>query len=74
MKHIQYLESRHMTPLNATFIEVFSTIKGKNFIQYPPPIMSPSYTRAFKKFCLFHKDKRYDIEDCFILKKKNLKG
>jgi hypothetical protein len=24
-----------------------------------------------RKYCLFHKDKGYDIEECFTLKKKN---
>jgi hypothetical protein len=32
-------------------------------------MVSPSQTRTSKKFCLFHKNKRHDIEDCFILKK-----
>jgi hypothetical protein len=65
---IQCPEKRHMTSLNSTLIEVFTTIKEKYFVQYSPPMMLLSHTRTFKNFFLFHKDKRHDTDGCFTLK------
>jgi hypothetical protein len=39
--------------LNATLTEVFTTIEGKQFVQYPLRMRSPSNTRTSKKYCLF---------------------
>jgi len=58
-----------MTPLNAVFTKVFTTIKRKDFVPYPPPMVSTLHIHTSKKICLFHKVKGYDTYDCFIINK-----
>ena len=59
----------HTLPLNTTLTEVLVTIQGKEFVCYPSPIKSHPNTCTSKKYCLFHKDRGHDIEDCYIQKK-----
>lgn len=68
-EHLQYPKRRYITPLNVNLTEVFAAIKGKDFVQYPPFIIMSPYTRNSKNILFIHKDKRRDIEDCFMLKK-----
>jgi hypothetical protein len=56
----------HTLPLNTTLTEVLVTIQGKEFVCYPSPIKSHPNTCTSKKYCLFHKDRGHDIEDCYI--------
>lgn len=51
-EHMTYPETL-TTLLNATLTEVFTTIEGKQFVQYPLRMRSPSNTRTSKKYCLF---------------------
>lgn len=60
----------HTTPLNTTFIEALIVIHGKEFICYLSPIKSPPNTHISKKYCMLHEDKRYDIEDYYVLNNK----
>jgi hypothetical protein len=58
-----------MIPLNVTLYKSLQPSKENDFVCYPSLMVLPSHTRAFKKFELFHKYKKHDKEDRFILKK-----
>jgi hypothetical protein len=57
-------------PLTTTWIQVLSSIQGKDFLQHPPLIKDNSNIKNPNKFCLFHRDNRNDTEKCCTLKKK----
>lgn len=59
--HQSYPE-RFSTPLNINIIEVYTAIKGKEFVQYPTPMKVTPYTCTSNKYCMFHWDKRYDMK------------
>lgn len=56
--------------MNSTLTEVITTIKKKKDLdQYLPLMVSAPHTHTSKKFCLFHKDKKHDMEDHLTLNK-----
>jgi len=50
------------TPLITIYIDMLAAIKGKDFLQYRPPMKSGSNTRNPNKFCLFHIDYGHDTK------------
>jgi hypothetical protein len=51
-----------MIPLNVTLYKSLQPSKENDFVCYPSLMVLPSHTRAFKKFELFHKDKKNMIK------------
>jgi len=47
--------------------KVLAVTKGKDFLQYPPPIKSGSNTRNLNKFCFFHYGHGHEIKECHAL-------
>lgn len=54
--------------MSTIIIEIFTTNKGKEFVWYPLLIKMTLHTHTSKKFCMFHWNKEYDIEQCFALR------
>jgi hypothetical protein len=60
---------RVYTHVNASYKEIYMTLRGQNLLQCPPFLKPNLSLKFFKKFCQFHREKGHDTENCYALKK-----
>ena len=57
-----------LPPLSAPIAQVLMEIKNKEFVKWSGKIKTNPLRRNKNKYCEFHKDHSYNIEDYFQLK------
>jgi len=60
---------RVYTPVNTNYTDIYTTLRGQNLLQYPPPLKPNPNLKFSKKYCQFYRERGHDTEDCNALRK-----
>jgi len=58
------------TPLNTSYTEIYTALRGQNLLQYPPPLKHNPNLKFSKKYYQFYRERGHDTEDCYAFKKR----